>query len=90
MGLVEVYVNLKDYQAFDIKAYQLQQNEALECIQALEKQITKKPIIEAEGEKTVSGVCPGCGKHLVYIKHGLNPRMKSYCNNCGQHIDWSA
>lgn len=89
MGLIETFTNLKDYDAFEIKSYQLQRSEANECIQALEKQIPRKAKIEAEGEKTISGFCPRCEVPLVYIKAGYNPSMKSFCNKCGQRIDWA-
>ena len=89
MGLVETYVNIKDYDAFEIAAYELQRNEANECVQALEKQIPKKARIEPEPEKTISGFCPSCENPLVYIKRGEYPSMKSFCPGCGQRIDWS-
>ena len=54
--------------------------EALEAaIQALEKQIPKKP--DFTEDKTFA-LCPRCnGK-------GLLDKQK-YCDNCGQKLDWS-
>lgn len=89
MGLIETYVNLKDYDSYEIKAYPLQRNEANEILQALEKQIPKKARIEARGEKTVSGFCPRCEAETSYVIKGFNPTFKSYCRECGQRIDWS-
>lgn len=54
--------------------------EALDvAIQALEKQIPKKPDFT---EDKIFALCPCCnGK-------GLLDKQK-YCDNCGQKIDWS-
>lgn len=89
MGIIETYRNLSDYDSFDVAAYKLEQQEALECIQALEKQIPKKARIEAAGERTISGYCPRCEADQVYIVPKNMPNYKSYCRNCGQRIDWS-
>lgn len=50
-------------------------------IEALEKQIPKKPdsgygIFFSEGEDKI---CPVCG----------NPNPDTYCGTCGQRLDWS-
>lgn len=54
--------------------------EALEvAIQALEKQISKKPDFTEDKE---FALCPCCnGKGLL--------NKQKYCDNCGQKIDWS-
>ena len=90
MGLVETYVNIKNYSGYEIAAYRLERSEALEVIQALEKQIPKKARIEAAGEKTVSGICPRCEAEMVYIVEGYRPSYKCYCKNCGQRVDFSS
>ena len=90
MGLMETYVNIKNYEDYEITAYRLERPEALEVIQALEKQIPKKARIEAAGEKTVSGYCPRCEAEMVYIVEGYKPSYKSYCRHCGQRVDFSS
>ena len=55
------------------------QKEALSvAIQALEKQIPKKPKTD---DRYVMYICPRCNE---FIK--IN---KNYCMNCGQKLDWS-
>ena len=90
MGLIETYVNIKNYQDYEIAAYKLERAEAAEVIQALEKQVPMKARIEAAGEKTISGVCPRCEADMVYIVEGHRPSYKNYCRHCGQRVDWSA
>ena len=90
MGLVECYVNIKNYKDYDIAAYRLERSEANEVIQALEKQISKVARIEAVGEKTISGFCPRCEADMVYIIEGYKPSYMNYCRRCGQRVDWSA
>ena len=89
MGLIETYTNLKAYDSFDSAAYPLQRSEAIECVQALERRIPKKARIDDAGEKTMSGFCPVCEGHISYIIAGFNPSYKSFCQYCGQRIDWS-
>ena len=48
-------------------------------IDALEKQIPKKPIYKAEGKYTTM-VCPVCEKGNLVLP---------YCKHCGQALDWS-
>ena len=64
---------IKDYEAIDM------------AIEALEKQIPKKPIAvdwseEFEGA-LIEDRCALCSTYLHYIDR--------YCPNCGQAIDWS-
>ena len=49
------------------------------AMEALDKQIPKKP--EFEGEYYV---CPICGVYQEYLTDGKPP----YCVNCGQALDW--
>ena len=54
-------------------------NEALEtAINALEKQITKKPTKDKYVLKL--DFCPECGTEVTYC---------NYCPYCGQKIDWN-
>lgn len=59
---------------------------AIECI---EKQIPKKPILEADGyadDELVydTWICPNCDKSYEVDYDSYN-----FCPNCGQAIDWS-
>ena len=52
------------------------------AIEALSKQIPKKPKYESEiGREIGLRYCPNCG--IRFIRWGFN-----FCSNCGQHIDW--
>lgn len=61
-------------------------NEALKIIEnAVEKQIPKK----AEHEDGVWSICPNCGGSVCNdTEHAVNKEV-SYCEHCGQAIDWS-
>lgn len=56
------------------------------AIEALEKQIPKKPnnikfLFDFSGDYyTNRGDCPNCGEELF--------RSSRYCNKCGQALDW--
>jgi hypothetical protein len=53
----------------------------IDCIiEALEKQIAKKPT-EQYGEEEPAYLCPIC-EHWVYVG-------EPYCDGCGQKLDWS-
>lgn len=61
-----------------------------EAIEALEKQIRKKPTCEGDGY-TPDGslvldewLCPRCN-----FRYELDYEEHNYCPNCGQAIDWS-
>ena len=49
------------------------------AIDAIEKQITKKPKIEQ-----YANLCPSCG-HVVGI---ITDEPQKFCDECGQKIDW--
>lgn len=52
------------------------------AIEALEKQILKKPL---EDKKYFGvGKCPVCG--VVFISEKM---LTPFCGNCGQALDWS-
>ena len=48
------------------------------AIQALEKQIPKKPITD---DRYIMYICPCCND-FIKVSH-------NYCPNCGQELDWS-
>lgn len=64
--------------------------EAMElAVNALEKQIAKKPDIEGDGYADGqlvydTWICPCCEKH-----YEIDYDNYDYCPNCGQHIDRS-
>ena len=66
--------------------------EALDvAINALEKQIPKKPEYEADGYAGGELVydyakCPICGHDFEY---GINDWGCKYCSDCGQKLNWS-
>lgn len=54
------------------------------AIEALEKQIPKKPIIKTNlMTKHVSAHCSICDTDITFYSSGEN-----YCHNCGQAIKW--
>ena len=67
------------------------------AIQALEKQIPKKPVEKVMPYSEEVGFnsewhCPCCESYIGYFTEGMSePEQMEYCNNCGQHIakDWS-
>ena len=69
-----------------------QQKEALQvAINALEKQIGKKPDYESDGYADGTLVydyakCPICGHDFEY---GINDWGCNHCSDCGQKLDWS-
>lgn len=60
------------------------------AIQAIEKQIPKKPDYEADGYDDKgeliydTWICPNCEK-----RYEVDCDSYDYCPNCGQAIDWS-
>lgn len=59
------------------------------AIQALEKQIPKKPIIidrrfQNGDEVCVEWKCPVCGLNVIE-----EPPCQEYCQSCGNKLDWS-
>lgn len=62
-------------------------------IEALEKQIKKKPIKSNQVspiDNIECGIkmCPSCRTFLNIYKGDFEPFVDDYCPNCGQHIDW--
>ena len=69
------------------------QNIAIEmAINALEKQIPKKPIFDFNSSDTLSKFHCDCGK-IIWVHHDIvtmdNNDMPNYCDNCGQKLDWN-
>lgn len=66
--------------------------EALDvAIQALEKQIPKKPIMKQYFEDLEEEYlcCPTCGEILTDRIPADNKTFYFHCMNCGQKLDWS-
>ena len=66
--------------------------EALDvAIQALEKQIAKKPIMKQYFEDLEDEYlcCPTCGEILTDRIPADNNTFYFHCMNCGQKFDWS-
>ena len=61
------------------------------AIQALEKQIPKKPIFDFNSSDTLSKFHCDCGK-IIWVHHDIgtmdNNDAPNYCDNCGQKLDW--
>lgn len=60
------------------------------AIQALEKQVPKKPDYEGDGYADGELVydyakCPMCGH---WFEYGINDWESNYCSDCGQKLDW--
>lgn len=61
------------------------------AIQALEKQIPKKPIMKQcfEDLEEEYLCCPTCGEILTDRIPADNKTFYFHCMNCGQKLDWS-
>ena len=67
------------------------------AIEALEKQLPKKPICVPKPYSEELGFndeihCPSCSEYVGYITEGMSePEQMEYCCDCGQRIakDWS-
>lgn len=62
------------------------------AIQALEKQIPKKPIFDYNLSDTLSKFHCECG-NIIKVSHDVgimdNNNAPNYCSNCGCKLDWS-
>ena len=68
------------------------QNIAIEmAINALEKQMPKKPIFDFNSSDTLSRFHCDCGK-IIWVHHDIgtmdNNDAPNYCSNCGIKLDW--
>lgn len=93
MLLEDLKVVLKEAKAMgctEVKRFEHIQLEKIEMIiNALEKQVAKKPIQQSTDEKTHYKCVCGNISMTVYtdgIRQGYTP---NYCPNCGQKLDWS-
>ena len=62
------------------------------AIEALEKQVPKKPIIDKANLTDFQTFhCPSCDKKIISRLDGewIAGRLQKYCDNCGQALDWS-
>ena len=61
-------------------------------INALEKQIPKKPIFDFNSSDTLSRFHCTCGK-IIWVHHDIgtmdNNDAPNYCSNCGLKFDWN-
>ena len=52
------------------------------AIEALEKQIPKKPLLVPDGKSKIHTFkCPTCDQAMY--------RVRMFCDDCGQALDWS-
>ena len=67
------------------------QSEAFQmAINALEKQIAKKPYIQQDNRNNDCMECPSCDSFIGYECDCRDEHYQiNYCPNCGQAIDWS-
>lgn len=68
-----------------------QQKEAFSvAINALEKQIAKKPFYTFSEDEEILASCEICDSNIDWTYQGHWRKGKpNYCKNCGQAIDWS-
>ena len=69
------------------------QSEAFQiAINALEKQIPKKPIFDFNSSDTLSRFHCACGK-IICVHHDIGTMdsndAPNYCSNCGLKFDWN-
>ena len=86
MKIQEAIENLKYLISDDCTDNQMDFVEEIEtAINALEKQIPKKPIATDEQHirYSMNYICPLCGKHFS------GTGIASYCYHCGQALDWN-
>ena len=93
MTTQEALKHLKEDSFIDFEEYGINGDlEALSvAIEALEKQIPKKPnktVDTSWGIKREVNVCPVCDYYLSEINFIGDGEKVSYCEVCGQAIDW--
>ena len=54
-----------------------------EVRESVERQQAKQVINISKGDELRFGTCPICNRRISNVEGG------NYCQNCGQHIDWS-
>lgn len=55
------------------------------AVEALEKQIPRKPVEQGDG---ITYNCPACGRYVGYFD-AMAWETPKYCGECGQALDWS-
>lgn len=60
----------------NITIFKLEKEALYMAVDALKKQLAKKPVYEC-------CVCPSCGNEVKFSIH------HNYCTECGQKLDWS-
>lgn len=59
------------------------------AVEALEKQVPKKPEIEQDDIFSDCYECPACGGFIGYVYDCKESQYQlTYCAGCGQAIDW--
>lgn len=81
MRTVDVYTNLKNWNAWDWEAYRMSKAEATACMEALSKQIPMKPQKHQAGD-----ICPR--EDCIGILTDDTGWRADYCPDCGQRIKW--
>lgn len=78
------YLNIMKLSTEDDSVGEIKKEVCDMAIEALEKQIPKKPINQSEEYDRTYGNCPCCGEMVVDY-----PDDFRVCSNCGQRLDWS-
>ena len=87
---IEIVRKEKAY--MDSHAGRAQSEAFLIAINALEKQIPKKPIFDFNSSDTLSRFHCACGK-IIWVHHDIgtmdNNDAPKYCSKCGLKFDWN-
>lgn len=88
----QILEHLDDIWTFGHEPTDEEREAARDAIDAVQKQIPKKPTFEINlGDYTSRFICV-CGKRII-VKHDSgvmdNNDAPNYCSNCGQKLDWS-
>ena len=78
------YLNIMKLSTEDDSVGEIKKEVCDMAIDALEKQIEKKPLNQSEEYDRTYGNCPCCGEMVVDY-----PDDFRVCSNCGQRLDWS-
>lgn len=77
------YLNIMKLSTEDDSVGEIKKEVCDMAIEALEKQIEKKPLNQSEEYDRTYGNCPRCGEMVVDY-----PDDFRVCSNCGQAINW--
>lgn len=75
--------------SYRIMAYMLPLSVSERVVEALEKQIPKKPIILEHQKIGLYYRCPICDEYVEIPYCDYDSIELDYCGHCGQAIDWS-